>query len=107
MKKVLAVVLASVMIVASLAACGSSGGGNKAAAQGKVFNIYAWNEEFKGFFEKYYTVPEGIEVKWTIVPSDNGQYQDALDQALSNAVCRCSMFLRSLPRAWECLTEHQ
>ena len=22
-------------------------------------NISAWNEEFKGFFEKYYTVPEG------------------------------------------------
>lgn len=22
--------------------------------QGKVFNIYAWNEEFKGFFETYY-----------------------------------------------------
>ena len=51
-------------------------------SEGKVFNIYAWNEEFKGFFEKYYTVPEGIEVKWTINPSDDGVYQDKLDQAL-------------------------
>lgn len=84
MKKIVAIILAGVMVVASLAACGGSGGGGNAKAQGKVFNIYAWNEEFKGFFEKYYQVPEGVEVKWTIVPSDNGQYQDALDNALAN-----------------------
>ena len=41
-------------------------------SEGKVFNIYAWNEEFKGFFEKYYTVPEGITVNWVINPSDDG-----------------------------------
>ena len=28
-----------------------------ASTEGKVFNIYAWNEEFKGFFEKYYKGP--------------------------------------------------
>ena len=49
---------------------------------GKVFNIYAWNEEFKGFFEKYYTVPEGITVNWIITPSDGGAYQEKLDAAL-------------------------
>lgn len=37
-----------------------------ASEEGKVFNIYAWNEEFKGFFEKYYTVPEGVTVNWII-----------------------------------------
>ena len=52
------------------------------AAEGKVFNIYAWNEEFKGFFEKYYTVPEGVTVNWIINPSDGGVYQDKLDAAL-------------------------
>ena len=52
--------------------------------EGTVFNIYAWNEEFKGFFEKYYEVPEGVTVNWVIVPSDNGAYQDALDEALLN-----------------------
>ncbi|MCQ2508835.1 MAG: ABC transporter substrate-binding protein [Lachnospiraceae bacterium] len=56
----------------------------EASDEGKVFNIYAWNEEFKGFFEKYYEVPEGITVNWTIVPSDNNAYQDALDAALLN-----------------------
>ena len=55
-----------------------------AADEGKVFNIYAWNEEFKGFFEKYYTVPEGVTVNWIINPSDGGVYQQKLDEALLN-----------------------
>lgn len=50
--------------------------------EGKVFNIYAWNEEFKGFFEKYYVVPEGVTVNWIINPSDGGVYQQKLDEAL-------------------------
>ena len=54
------------------------------SSEGKVFNIYAWNEEFKGFFEKYYPVPEGVTVNWIITPSDNGAYQEKLDQALLN-----------------------
>lgn len=52
------------------------------SADGKVFNIYAWNEEFKGFFDKYYVVPEGITVNWVINPSDGGVYQQKLDEAL-------------------------
>lgn len=54
----------------------------EAVEEGTVFNIYAWNEEFKGFFEKYYEVPEGITVNWIINPSDNGVYQEKLDAAL-------------------------
>ena len=48
------------------------------------FNIYAWNEEFKGFFEAYYEVPEGVTVNWIINPSDGGVYQQKLDEALLN-----------------------
>ena len=73
---------------------------------GSIFHICVWNEEFKGFFEKYVsdekdkfveasekkddslkpaeTHYKGIKVKWTIVPSDNGAYQTALDAALVN-----------------------
>ena len=54
------------------------------AEEGKVFNIYAWDEEFKGFFEKYYTVPEGVTVNWIINPNDGGVYQQKLDEALQN-----------------------
>ncbi len=55
-----------------------------ASTEGKVFNIYAWNEEFKGFFEAYYKVPEGVTVNWIINPSDGGVYQQKLDEALLN-----------------------
>ena len=53
-------------------------------SEGKVINIWAWNDEFKGFFEKYYKVPDGYTVKWTINPSENGVYQQKLDDALLN-----------------------
>lgn len=52
--------------------------------EGKVLNIYCWNDEFKGFFDKYYTVPEGISVNWISTPSEGGAYQTALDNALLN-----------------------
>ena len=104
MKKLMAMLLALVMVL-SLAACGSSTAApatteapkaetpaateaapttEAAAEEGKVFNIWAWNEEFKGFFEKYYTVPEGITVNWIINPNADGVYQDKLDEALLN-----------------------
>ncbi len=67
----------------SLTSCGAS----------DVFHIYAWNTEFQGFFYKYVSDEktedlsktvhlDGKEVKFTIVPSDNGAYQEALDKAL-------------------------
>ena len=81
MKKIIAMLLALAMIFA-LCACAAKT--TQEAGEGKVFNIYAWNEEFKGFFEKYYTVPEGVTVNWIITPSDNGAYQQKLDEALLN-----------------------
>lgn len=93
MKKALALCLALALSLSVFTACGASGSAapaqstpesaaSEASAEGKVFNIYAWNEEFKGFFEKYYTVPEGVTVNWIINPSDGGVYQDKLDEAL-------------------------
>ena len=84
MKKVLALVLAAIMVfaVASLAM----------AEGGKTLKFYAWNEEFKGFFEKYYTLPEGVTVEWVINPSDGGVYQQKLDDALMNGE-QVDMFL--------------
>ncbi len=104
MKKMITLLLAGMMVF-SMAACGggqkqetsapetkaaeseaadTEAAGGEASDQGKVFNIYAWNEEFKGFFEKYYTVPEGVTVNWIINPSDGGVYQQKLDEALLN-----------------------
>lgn len=53
---------------------------------GKVLNVWAWNEEFKGLFETYFVgkgkLPAGVEVKFTIVPNNDNAYQNALDEAL-------------------------
>lgn len=64
-------------------------------AEGKVLNVWCWNDEFQGQFNKFYpnvkevakdksttTLKDGTVVKWTINPSDNNNYQNKLDQAL-------------------------
>lgn len=89
-RSVLALLLSVLCVVALFAGCTTQPvepvdpvvTGSDKPEQGKVFNIYAWNEEFKGFFEKYYTVPEGVTVNWIINPSDGGVYQQKLDEAL-------------------------
>ncbi|MCH5350027.1 MAG: carbohydrate ABC transporter substrate-binding protein [Oscillospiraceae bacterium] len=52
--------------------------------EGKVFNIYCWNSDFKNYVEKYYTAPAGVTFNWIEVANEGGAYQTALDQALMN-----------------------
>ena len=56
------------------------------AADKRILNIWGWNEEFKDRFEAYYVdaglLPDDVDVKFTIVPSTDNAYQNALDQAL-------------------------
>ncbi len=80
MKKAITIILALVMVLGLFAGCQGETGKDG----GKVFNIWCWNEEFKGFFEKYYEVPEGIVVNWTITPNEGGAYKQKLDEALMN-----------------------
>ena len=66
-----------------------------AAEEGKVLNIWCWNDEFQSRFNDYYpgvkeiaadksttTLNNGVTVKWTINPNDNNNYQNKLDEAL-------------------------
>lgn len=59
-----------------------------AGTEGKVLNIYCWNDEFEDRFNAYYKdagkLPEGVEVKFILTANDNNAYQNALDQALLN-----------------------
>ncbi len=53
--------------------------------QGKVVNIYVWNDEFKGLYEKYaadLAKTHGVEVKFTTVANENNAYQNNLDSTL-------------------------
>ena len=57
-----------------------------APEQGKVYNIYCWNDEFQTRFQKYIVdaglVPEGVTVNWVITPSADNAYQNKLDETL-------------------------
>lgn len=63
-----------------------------AAEEGKIFNIYCWNEEFKSRLTDHYPGYEAVDgttgkigdvtVKWNITPSDDNAYQNNLDAAL-------------------------
>jgi len=68
--------------------------GNTETAEGKVFNIRCWNEEFKSRMAAHYPGYEEVDattgkigdvtVKWIITPNDDNAYQNALDEALLN-----------------------
>ena len=63
-----------------------------AADEGKVLNIYCWNEEFKSRLTDHYPGYEevdathgkigDVDVVWTITPSDDNAYQNKLDEVL-------------------------
>lgn len=119
-KKLLSVVLASAMLAGTLAGCGSgasepapadNGGSadagteaaNDAASvdaqseEGKVINIYSFNDELRTRITAVYpaientsddgtvsTLNDGTEIHWIINPNQDGVYQDKLDEALMN-----------------------
>lgn len=63
-----------------------------AADEGKVLNIYCWNEEFKSRLTDHYPGYEevdgthgkigDVDVVWNITPSDDNAYQNNLDETL-------------------------
>lgn len=66
-----------------------------AAEEGKVINIYCWNDEFRQRVEAVYsevketssdgtvtTLNDGTEIHWIVNPNQDGVYQQKLDEAL-------------------------
>ena len=102
-KRVVAVLMAAVTVAGLLAGCGGgtgSGSGSEGAEsteEGKVINIYSWNDEFRTRLEAVYpevestsddgtvtTLKDGTEIHWIINPNQDGVYQQKLDEALLN-----------------------
>lgn len=87
-KKILATLLCVTMVASLLVGCGSS----KPKSNGKVLNIYCWNEEFKTRVTDHYPGYEAVDgttgkigdvtVKWNITPNDDNAYQNNLDAHL-------------------------
>ena len=116
LKSFMALSLAGIMTAATLAGCGqkaastdapaatepaaaateAAAGTEEAAApasdEGKIFNIYCWNEEFKSRVTAHYPGYEEVDgttgkigdvtVNWHITPSDDNAYQNNLDETL-------------------------
>ena len=68
-----------------------------ASEEGKVINIYCWNDEFQRRVDAVYpevaetssdgtvtTLNDGTEIHWIINPNQDGVYQQKLDEALLN-----------------------
>ncbi len=69
-----------------------AGEAEAASDEGKVLNIYCWNEEFKTRLKDHYPGYEevdathgkigDVDVVWNITPSDDNAYQNNLDETL-------------------------
>lgn len=105
LKKFTALMLSTLMLVSSLAGCGSKTTSNQTNTQagdqqqtaasseeGKVLNIYVWNEEFKDRVTDHYPnyvktddttgMIGDVTVKWHITPNKDNAYQNNLDETL-------------------------
>lgn len=94
--------LIAAMATGALAGCGdksgagtSGSGATEAAEEGKVINVYSWNDEFRLRVEAVYpeveetsedgsvtTLKDGTEIHWIVNPNQDGVYQQKLDEAL-------------------------
>lgn len=102
-KKLVSSLLAVSMLTAALTGCGGNNGstpdnaGNDASEEGKVINIYSFNEELRTRVTFVYPeivetsedgtvskLKDGTEIHWIINPNQDGVYQDKLDEALGN-----------------------
>lgn len=99
-KKMVAALLIVSVCVGLVTGCGSKPtGGTESAAteEGKVINIYCWNNEFSDRVNAIYsevkevsddgtvtTLNDGTEIHWIINPNQDGVYQQKLDEALLN-----------------------
>lgn len=96
-KRVVSILLIAAIAAGALSGCGksSASGSGNGGEEGKVINIYSWNDEFRERVEAVYpevketssdgtvtTLNDGTEIHWIINPNQDGVYQQKLDEAL-------------------------
>ena len=105
-KKIVATLMAVMIASGTLAGCGNSPAAENGAVaeEGKILNIYSWNDEFRERLEAVYpevestskdgsvtTLKDGTEIHWIINPNQDGVYQQKLDEALSSRQVQVQM----------------
>lgn len=100
-KTCMGLLLTTALAVGSLTGCGSTSdegkdsSGKTETTEGKVINVYSWNDEFSKRVNAVYsevkevskdktvtTLNDGTEIHWIINPNQDGVYQQKLDEAL-------------------------
>ena len=97
-KKLVSVLLCTAMAASVLGGCGGSSDKKdssekaKVSSDGKVLNIYCWNDEFRSRMISHYPGYKkvnaktgkigNVTVKWNETPSKDNAYQNNLDAAL-------------------------
>lgn len=96
-KRMISASLAAAMVASLAAGTGMATTGVAAAdsTEGKVINIWSWNDEFQKRVTEFYPdvvetssdgtvtkLKDGTEIHWTINPNQDGVYQQKLDEAL-------------------------
>ena len=91
-KKMMSAILAAAMLAGMTVGAAVPVMAEDGAEEGKVLNIYCWNEEFKSRITDHYPGYEevdathgkigDVEVVWNITPSDDNAYQNNLDEKL-------------------------
>lgn len=102
-KKVVSMLLVTALAMGTMMGCGKTAGSgsetggavSNGGEEGKVINIYCWNDEFRERVEAVYsevketsadgtvtTLNDGTEIHWIVNPNQDGVYQQKLDEAL-------------------------
>ena len=93
-KKLISMLMVTTMAAGVLAGCGNKGEAGS-SEEGKIINIYTWNDEFRTRVESVYDqvketskdgtityLKDGCEIHWVVNANQDGVYQSKLDEAL-------------------------
>lgn len=95
MNKKVSVFITIALAAGTMVGCSSKSSTSASGEEGKVINIYSWNDEFRQRVEAVYPevestskdgtvtkLKDGSEIHWIINPNQDGVYQQKLDEAL-------------------------
>ena len=71
-KRVVSIMLVAAMAAGTLAGCGKTSGAGSSGEEGKVINIYSWNDEFRERVEAVYPEVKETSKDGTVTTLNDG-----------------------------------
>ena len=102
-KRVVSILLIAAIAAGALSGCGKSSdsGSGNGGEEGKVINIYSWNDEFRERVEAVYpevketssdgtvtTLNDGTEIHWIINPNQDGGRRQGRHLPVRDRLCK-------------------